>query len=796
MNNKLFIDGHSYIKEFYYCDGGFSERESYELPGGAAMLEKLLNNRELTKDEKASLQREYFECEIRKNLKNEKTLVPVKRLGIRKGKTDISKNNGKYAIVWDSGFDVNNKGESILDINVAEKVFWASRKTIPSAVQAQKIQFLMLDAKVLRKTGAMISEGSSWERTAMNLMWQLRNNSDINHLFKIPHILITFAEDGAIYIKPDTKNDGNPPIAATLVLNDGLSEGSLCHKTGGHYGNEFTIMTAVAASQFETVMNGGKFHVRPIFENVKAFMEKGYPVGSPANFTFSINNTDANAESEGFELPLQPDGNTKNPDEWQIANMGELEDIYKAAANYILYGNEYLNGKPILEIGNLKTVDRYEIEAFGNIYRMITAYSKNEIQQPLCIAVFGSPGSGKSFGVKEIAKNVLSKDDMEAITFNISQFTNYAELGVSFQKVRDICLSGKLPLVFFDEFDSAGLDGKPLGWLKYFLSPMQDGEFNDANGSHPIGKCILVFAGGTSHTFKAFQSPEDMNKFKQQKGPDFVSRIKGNVDIAGPNPRKDEDNGGITDNAYILRRALLIRSLCERDKRLRNAVKSNKGTYVSKDIVNAMLHIRSFNHGARSIETILGMSRIIDNQWLPSGLPSSEQMGIHVSDRAFTDAMLIKVIENTPEGIMAKKIHELFCSHLNPHDKNGITGVKWDELSLHFKLSNISQAREYPDFIARLGGRIDNRGADGDIMNLESNTKLVNELAKAEHNRWLKEKYDDGWKYGKIKDEKRKIHPCLLPWEKLDKYTKEKDRNPIREIPTVLKTVGKCVYKA
>jgi hypothetical protein len=37
----------------------------------------------------------------------------------------------------------------------------------------------------------------------------------------------------------------------------------------------------------------------------------------------------------------------------------------------------------------------------------------------------------------------------------------------------------------------------------------------------------------------------------------------------------------------------------------------------------------------------------------------------------------------------------------------------------------------------------------------------------------------------------------MVPWDdaRLDEYTKEKDRNPIREIPQVLTAVGKCVYR-
>ena len=59
----------------------------------------------------------------------------------------------------------------------------------------------MLDVNVLRKNGAMISARVSWERSATELIWQLQNNPTFSYLNKVPHILITFAQDGAVYNK-------------------------------------------------------------------------------------------------------------------------------------------------------------------------------------------------------------------------------------------------------------------------------------------------------------------------------------------------------------------------------------------------------------------------------------------------------------------------------------------------------------------------------------------------------------------------------------------------------------------
>ena len=43
------------------------------------------------------------------------------------------------------------------------------------------------------------------------------------------------------------------------------------------------------------------------------------------------------------------------------------------------------------------------------------------------------------------------------------------------------------------------------------------------------------------------------------------------------------------------------------------------------------------------------------------------------------------------------------------------------------------------------------------------------------HNSWLKEKLENGWKYGRVKDPDKKEHPCCVPYEKLPKEQKAKD---------------------
>jgi hypothetical protein len=43
------------------------------------------------------------------------------------------------------------------------------------------------------------------------------------------------------------------------------------------------------------------------------------------------------------------------------------------------------------------------------------------------------------------------------------------------------------------------------------------------------------------------------------------------------------------------------------------------------------------------------------------------------------------------------------------------------------------------------------------------------------HKSWLAAKEADGWKYGEVKDESLKTHPCLVPYDQLPKEQRAKD---------------------
>jgi hypothetical protein len=283
---------------------------------------------------------------------------------------------------------------------------------------------------------------------------------------------------------------------------------------------------------------------------------------------------------------------------------------------------------PIVSIGDLKLTDRREVEDFLAIHQALDVYSKSAEAKPLNVAVFGAPGAGKSFGVKQVvnyigrtAKDVFQEAHLE---FNLGQFKTLNDLPAALHLVRNECLSGKIPIVFFDEFDSA-FDGQAFGWLKYLLAPMQDGSFYDNGATYKIGKAVFILAGGVNRSFEELNGRMRNPGFCEAKGPDFISRLKVHLNLQGVNKPEDEGDQG----RYVLRRGILLHGIVRRRLELKSQQKRIELLHPS--VAHALLSLERFKHGVRSLESIIKMCTVRSGHPIgPSDLPSLEQMEMHV----------------------------------------------------------------------------------------------------------------------------------------------------------------------
>jgi hypothetical protein len=367
-------------------------------------------------------------------------------------------------------------------------------------------------------------------------------------------------------------------------------------------------------------------------------------------------------KADGFASVAIPGPTAAEPPDptfWSILKDLPGADLEKLAEDLVRLGkSDALRGVPVGQFGKLRTADRAEIEGLRSLRNLIDEYLNGTTGRPISVAVFGSPGSGKSFAVTQVAESVAGGRKIARLEFNLSQFRSLEDLCRAFHRVRDTVLEGATPLVFFDEFDSA-FEGE-LGWLKYFLAPMQDGVFREGETPHPIGRAILVFAGGTSSSFAEFAragaDTETAARFRAVKGPDFVSRLRGYVNILGPNPTDDGDA------EYVVRRAMLLRSLIERKA---PQLLGNQGQVrIDDGVLRALLRTPFYKHGARSLEAILDMSLLAgQSRWDPAALPPAEQLALHVDAELFLRLVLRDVLLTAARDVLGQVIHARYLAN-------------------------------------------------------------------------------------------------------------------------------------
>ncbi len=684
-----------------------------------------------TFDTRQSLAHFHKSCEqtISKNNKKKINMLVVNDL-----KLDGNKNN-KWSEILGNLSENEEVGKNIpnLFIKVNRKLpdltkgFYAK---LMADKELKKKTVAIVFGDTLRAEGLTISKRISWERTAQDYLKEWYTHPAMKKLSEFKHQIVYFGISGAIhsyrigcrsfhrlYFDTEHQTDihrdpmvdgdviGKQSIFITSILN------KLVNIDDEEQNNEHEIAEKFGYAIKAAIVCIRKYYEHGLgdsFDKIQEFMEKGVFELVAKLLT----------EEEGIDKVADeriPVGNAS----WSIVNQSAAYNLLDVAVEIVLKGTESTLNKssqsekepvvwaPIMKFGKinsekLKVIDRRERESYNAVYRLLkkSIQSKSSNKRPLSIAVFGPPGSGKSFVVRELLNSARSEDcDIELQLINLSQLPDPDQLtkrlnkeavvklledeykkldehaklldklnsntsGDDNQYLKDRKLKAeedrqelqkkidKLKedktkvCFFFDEFDSH-LNGNTLGWLKYFLSPMEDGKWENPP--------IFIFAGGTSHNYKDFTREDssiekrEQVEFAEAKGPDFVSRLLGHINILGPNPINDHDE------TYVLRRAVFLRSLIldhifQDGNKKDEFVDLRKEKRIREDIIRAMLKVTAYKHGMRSIRAILDMSIKLggDNGlYTSSTLPTLAQLNMHVDGSEFMNRLNEARIESS-----------------------------------------------------------------------------------------------------------------------------------------------------
>ena len=634
---------------------------------------------------------------------------------------------------------------------------------------------VVLDAGSLRRRHASISQGLSWDRTIEEFQREFADGLSARDLALAQRVAVAFGAEGAGVVG---RRHGGPELEHFIYDPDNIEGAWHAARPGITFGatsiiagaiarflldpltfplfiaasralaairashdiaagslRDARIEVALASFQADAAHNEIGKALHPVDGNGEASPELAYRSAFPHNLLHA-----GTAASGGrFRSDLLADL-TGNGYEYAVAKAMEVvtEGISPA-----------LDTAPKARYGTLVTVDREEIERLNEVRRLILAYADSDTDhRPLSLAVFGPPGSGKSFAIKQLAGALFGKQG-PALEFNLSQFGERDELHRAFEQVRDASVKGQLPLVFWDEFDADGLQ-----WLPHFLAPMQDAEYRGGSAVHPFGKAIFVFAGGTCSTFQAF----DRSSAAGEEGQWFRRLI-------------DPVSGAAS---------------------------------ISPSVVRAFLRAKTFHHGARSIEAIVGMSDLAGADYFGvAELPSADLLQLHVTPD-FSGLVLDGELELATVELVAGAIHESWRAQREKQGWSwGVTRddakqihprlVGYSALTEDEKEANRTPARMTIAKLNQIGYRIVPAGSHPAAgatsrFSAEERSKLI----EIEHEIWLHDHLLRGYAYAEETNDRLRLHPDIVPFDRLSKEATDLDATVVDSLPAAL---GKAGYR-
>ncbi|MBN1776711.1 MAG: hypothetical protein JW811_01185 [Clostridiales bacterium] len=143
---------------------------------------------------------------------------------------------------------------------------------------------------------------------------------------------------------------------------------------------------------------------------------------------------------------------------------------------------------------------------------------------------------------------------------------------------------------------------------------------------------------------------------------------------------------------------------------------------------------------------------------------------------------------------LAREIHKDYIRKQNERDLKIEVPEDYTQLEASYRYNNLRQAMNMDCNLRKLGYAFAPEDYDAEA---ESSlpADIIEQYAKIEHADWVAAQERFGWKYGKVRDNIKHIHPCMVPWEELPEPEREKDRDIARNTTKLSKLVKMKVIK-
>jgi len=120
---------------------------------------------------------------------------------------------------------------------------------------------------------------------------------------------------------------------------------------------------------------------------------------------------------------------------------------------------------------------------------------------------------------------------------------------------------------------------------------------------------------------------------------------------------------------------------------------------------------------------------------------------------------------------------------------NNTSLVRWEDLPETLKDANRNQADHLQIKCRVITGSL--HYTPEQIEHALSDKKILERLARMEHERWVAEKRLDGWHYTEgAKNIAARLSPSLVSWEQLPESERQKDRDAVHNIPSLLQWIA------
>ena len=157
------------------------------------------------------------------------------------------------------------------------------------------------------------------------------------------------------------------------------------------------------------------------------------------------------------------------------------------------------------------------------------------------------------------------------------------------------------------------------------------------------------------------------------------------------------------------------------------------------------------------------------------------------------------LVFNSSLEAIARSIHSTYLKMMSDAG-NSTSGspafLPWEQLGEDLKEMNRDQAESIGLKMKSIGCDII-PWTDFGAQDFKFKDEEIEKMARLEHERWTLYKFQQGWKYNAKRDDHKKEHPSLLPWDDpaFPESEKDKDRTAVRQIPQLLALAGYQIFR-